>query len=81
MASKAAETSSCAGPSCFGQGAGEVTELATWQLTRRDLGDLPAGEPHQGAQLGLWDTGLDRMPFKKFAANQAWLELVLAGAS
>jgi len=28
----------------------------------------------------LRDTGLDRMPFTKFAANQAWLELVLAGA-
>ena len=28
----------------------------------------------------LRDTGLDRMPFRSFAANQAWLELVLAGA-
>lgn len=28
----------------------------------------------------LRDTGLDRMPFRRFAANQAWLELVLAGA-
>lgn len=28
----------------------------------------------------LRDTGLDRMPFTKFAANQAWLEMVLAGA-
>jgi len=28
----------------------------------------------------LRDTGLDRMPFTKFAANQAWLELVLGGA-
>jgi CTP:molybdopterin cytidylyltransferase MocA len=26
----------------------------------------------------LRDTGLDRMPFRSFAANQAWLELVLA---
>lgn len=25
-------------------------------------------------------TGLDRMPFTNFAANQAWLELVLAAA-
>jgi hypothetical protein len=25
-------------------------------------------------------SGLDRMPFRSFAANQAWLELVLAGA-
>jgi hypothetical protein len=28
----------------------------------------------------LRDTGLDRMPFGSFAANSAWLELVLAGA-
>jgi hypothetical protein len=28
----------------------------------------------------LRDTGLDRMPFGRFAANQAWLELVLAAA-
>jgi len=28
----------------------------------------------------LRDTGLDRMPFTKFGANAAWLELVLAGA-
>jgi hypothetical protein len=28
----------------------------------------------------LRDTGLDRMPFTKFAAHQAWLELVLAAA-
>ena len=28
----------------------------------------------------LRDSGLDRMPFRSFAANQAWLELVLAGA-
>jgi hypothetical protein len=28
----------------------------------------------------LRDTGLDRMPFASFAANQAWLELVLAAA-
>jgi len=28
----------------------------------------------------LRDTGLDRMPFKSFAANQTWLELVLGGA-
>ncbi len=27
----------------------------------------------------LRDTGLDRMPFASFAANQTWLELVLAG--
>ena len=26
------------------------------------------------------DAGLDRMPFASFAANSAWLELVLAGA-
>ncbi len=25
------------------------------------------------------DTGLERMPFRRFAANEAWLELVLAG--
>jgi DDE family transposase len=101
--------------------AGEVAELdvelkgwppGTRAICRRE-------EPHQGAQLRLWDingyrhqvtltnsagdllhlelrqrlharvedgikalrdTGLDRMPFKKFAANQAWLELILAGA-
>jgi hypothetical protein len=29
---------------------------------------------------GLRDTGLDRMPFRSFAANEVWLELVLAGA-
>ena len=29
---------------------------------------------------GLRDTGLDRMPFASYAANSAWLELVLAGA-
>lgn len=28
----------------------------------------------------LRDTGLDRMPFRSFAANQAWLELVLTAA-
>ena len=28
----------------------------------------------------LRDSGLDRMPFRSFAANQAWLELVLTGA-
>jgi hypothetical protein len=28
----------------------------------------------------LRDTGLDRMPFSRFAANQAWLELVLCAA-
>ncbi len=28
----------------------------------------------------LRDTGLERMPFRRFAANQAWLELVLAAA-
>lgn len=28
----------------------------------------------------LRDSGLDRMPFKSFAANAAWMELVLAGA-
>ena len=28
----------------------------------------------------LRDTGLDRMPFKSYVANQAWLELVLAAA-
>jgi len=28
----------------------------------------------------LRDTGLDRMPFTSFAANEAWLELVLAAA-
>jgi Transposase DDE domain group 1 len=27
----------------------------------------------------LRDTGLDRLPFRRFAANAAWLELVLAG--
>jgi hypothetical protein len=100
---------------------GEVAELDV------ELDDWPPGtraicrreEPHQGAQLRLWDingyrhqvtltnsagdplqlelrqrlharvedwiralrdTGLDRMPFTKFAANQAWLELVLTGA-
>ena len=26
------------------------------------------------------DSGLDPMPFTKFAANQAWLDLVMAGA-
>lgn len=101
--------------------AGEVAELdveldgwpeGTRAICRRE-------EPHQGAQLRLWDvngyrhqvtltnsagdllhlelrqrlharvedwiralrdTGLDRMPFTKFTANQAWLEMVLAGA-
>ncbi len=28
----------------------------------------------------LRDTGLDRMPFTKFAANAAWFEIVLAGS-
>ena len=28
----------------------------------------------------LRDTGLDRMPFRRFAVNQIWLELVLAAA-
>jgi hypothetical protein len=28
----------------------------------------------------LRDTGLDRMPFRSFAANEVWLELVVAGA-
>jgi len=28
----------------------------------------------------LRDTGLDRLPFQKFTANCAWLEIVLAGA-
>ena len=100
---------------------GEVAELdveldgwpeGTRAICRRE-------EPHQGAQLRLWDvngyrhqvtltnsagdllhlelrqrlharvedwiralrdTGLDRMPFTKFAANAAWLEMVLAAA-
>ncbi len=34
----------------------------------------------ENAIKALRDTGLDRMPFRRFAANQAWLELVLAGA-
>ncbi len=34
----------------------------------------------ENAIKALRDTGLDRMPFTKFAANAAWLELVLAGA-
>ncbi len=34
----------------------------------------------ENAIKALRDTGLDRMPFSRFAANQAWLELVLAGA-
>jgi hypothetical protein len=29
---------------------------------------------------GLRDTGLDRMPFRTFSANEVWLELVLAAA-
>jgi hypothetical protein len=34
----------------------------------------------ENAIKALRDTGLDRMPFSRFAANQAWLELVLAAA-
>ncbi len=34
----------------------------------------------ENAVKALRDTGLDRMPFTKFAANAAWLELVLSGA-
>jgi hypothetical protein len=34
----------------------------------------------ENAIKALRDTGLDRMPFRRFAANQAWLELVLTGA-
>jgi hypothetical protein len=34
----------------------------------------------ENAIKALRDTGLDRMPFRRFASNQAWLELVLAGA-
>ena len=34
----------------------------------------------ENAIKALRDTGLDRMPFRRFAANEAWLELVLAGA-
>ena len=34
----------------------------------------------ENAVKALRDTGLDRMPFSRFAANGAWLELVLAGA-
>jgi hypothetical protein len=33
----------------------------------------------ENAIKALRDTGLDRMPFRRFAANCAWLELVLAG--
>jgi hypothetical protein len=33
----------------------------------------------ENAIKALRDTGLDRMPFRSFAANAAWLELVLAG--
>ena len=108
------------GPTAANATPGEVAELdveldgwpeGTRAICRRE-------EPHQGAQLRLWDingyrhqvtltnsagdplqlelrqrlharvedgiraaadTGLDRMPFTKFAANEAWLELVLAG--
>lgn len=101
--------------------AGEVAELdvelAGWPEGTRAI--CRREEPHQGAQLRLWDTdgyrhqvtltnsagdplqlelcqrqharvencvkalrdtGLDRLPFTKFAANAAWFELVLAGA-
>jgi hypothetical protein len=101
--------------------AGEVAELdlqpAGWPRGTRAI--CRREEPHQGAQLRLWDqngwryqvtltnsagddrqlelrqrlharvenhikalrdTGLERMPFTKFAANAAWFELVLAGA-
>jgi len=34
----------------------------------------------ENAIKALRDTGLDRMPFRRFAANQAWLELVLTAA-
>lgn len=34
----------------------------------------------ENAIKALRDTGLDRLPFRRFAANQAWLELVLAAA-
>jgi hypothetical protein len=34
----------------------------------------------ENAIKALRDTGLDRMPFRRFASNKAWLELVLAGA-
>jgi hypothetical protein len=34
----------------------------------------------ENAIKALRDTGLDRMPFRRFTANEAWLELVLAGA-
>ena len=34
----------------------------------------------ENAIKALRDTGLDRMPFRRFAANAAWLELVLAAA-
>jgi hypothetical protein len=34
----------------------------------------------ENAIKALRDTGLDRMPFRRFAANQAWLELVLCAA-
>ncbi|MDQ4134468.1 MAG: IS1380 family transposase [Actinomycetota bacterium] len=34
----------------------------------------------ENAIKALRDSGLDRMPFSRFAANQAWMELVLAGA-
>jgi Transposase DDE domain group 1 len=101
--------------------AGEVAELDV------DLPGWPPGtraicrreEPHQGAQLRLWDvngyrhqvtltnsasdplqlelrqrlharvensvkalrdTGLDRMPFTSFTANQVWFEIVLTGS-
>lgn len=32
----------------------------------------------ENAIKALRDTGLDRMPFRSFASNQAWLEVVLA---
>ena len=34
---------------------------------------------NSGADQLVADTGLDRMPFRGFAANCAWLEMVLAG--
>ncbi len=34
----------------------------------------------ENAVKALRDTGLGRVPFCRFAANRAWLELVLAGA-
>jgi hypothetical protein len=97
------------------------------EITGLSVPDLPAGtriivrreQPHQGAQLRLWDhdgwrhqvlltnsagnarrlelrhrrharvenriktlkdCGLERMPFRSFAANAAWMEMVLAAA-